>query len=512
MTEVRPETATSPGTSAPPLERLKSGVPGLDEILLGGFVKNGLYIVRGSPGAGKTIFGNQIAYSAIASGGRAIYVTLLSEQHERLIGNLGQMSFFDGSRIARDITYVSAFQLLERDGLPGLLTLLRREIVSFKANVLVLDGLLASEAHDTTELKLKKFVHELQMLAAACDCTMFLLTSGHGAPISPETTMVDGLIELADNTTGWRVERYLAVRKFRGSDHLSGSHAMRITGDGITVWPRTEALLHSPARVVPDRDAARVSTGIDALDRMVKGGLPRASSTLVLGPTGTGKSLMGLHFLDAASEAEPGLLLGFYETPERIMARAEAMLPNLPGLLNSGLVQIMWQSPSEDLIDRVGSEMLAEIKRRGIKRLVIDGLLGFRDMTVQPDRIPMFYRAMTNALRSLGVTVLCTMEAPELIGPIAKSPIGKLTTVAENLILLRYVEQHAKLERVLSIMKVRDSEFDHRLRNFEIGSGGMHLGPGFDGSTGILTGFADSGVHVSPAAAPEEPRTDAGKA
>ena len=513
MTEDSPPKAALPSNAAvPPLPRLKSGIPGLDEILLGGFVLNGLYIVRGSPGAGKTILGNQICYAAIAGGGRAIYVTLLSEQHERMLGNLGQLSFFDASRIAKDITYVSAFQLLERDGLPGLLTLLRREIVSFKADVLVLDGLLASEAHDTSDFQLKKFVHELQMLAATCDCTMFLLTGGRGQLVSAETTMVDGLIELADTVSGWRIERTLSVRKFRGSDHLSGSHVMRITHEGVTVWPRTEALLHSPARVIPQSDASRMSTGVVGLDEMLHGGLPRASATLVLGPTGTGKTLLGMHFLDAATETEPGLLLGFYETPERIMARAEKMLPNLPALIRSDTVEIMWQSPSEDLIDRLGSELLSEIKRRGVKRLVIDGLLGFRDMAVQPERMPMFYRAITNALRGLDVTVLCTMEAPELIGPIAKAPIDKLTPVAENLILLRYVEQQAKLDRVLSIMKVRDSEFDHRLRNFEIGTGGMHLGPGFDGSTGILTGFADDGDHGAAAAAVDAPRTGPGKA
>ena len=513
MTEASsPETALSSTAAAQPLPRLKSGIPGLDEILLGGFVLNGLYIIRGSPGAGKTIFGNQICYASVAAGGRAIYVTLLSEQHERMLGNLGQLSFFDASRIAKDITYVSAFQLLERDGLPGLLTLLRREIVAFKADVLVLDGLLASEAHDTSDFQLKKFVHELQMLAATCDCTMFLLTSGRGHLVSAETTMVDGLIELADTASGWRIERTLSVRKFRGSDHLAGSHAMRITHEGVTVWPRTEALLHSPARVIPGSGAARMSTGIGELDEMLRGGVPRASSTLVLGPTGTGKTLLGMHFLDAATDTEPGLLLGFYETPERIMARAEKMLPNLPALIRSGTVEIMWQSPSEDLIDRVGSELLSELKRRGVKRLVIDGLLGFRDMAVQPERMPMFYRAITNALRGLDVTVVCTMEAPELIGPIAKAPIDKLTPVAENLILLRYVEQQAKLERVLSIMKVRDSEFDHRLRNFEIGTGGMHLGPGFDGSTAILTGFADDGAHGTAAAASDASRAGPGKA
>jgi circadian clock protein KaiC len=134
----------SDATIAAPRARLQTGITGLDTILLGGFIRNGLYIIHGAPGAGKTILGNQICFRHAADGGHALYVTLLSEQHERLIANLAQMSFFDQSRIAHDIIYFSAFQLLERDGLAGLLTLLRREIVARSANLLVLDGLVAA--------------------------------------------------------------------------------------------------------------------------------------------------------------------------------------------------------------------------------------------------------------------------------------------------------------------------------------------------------------------------------
>jgi circadian clock protein KaiC len=504
-------TAAITGSPPAPLPRLPSGIAGVDEILLGGFVKNGLYIIQGTPGAGKTMFGNQVCYANVAAGGRAIYVTLLSEQHERMLANLAQLSFFDPEAVARDLTYLSAFQLLERDGLPGLLTLLRREIVSFRANVLVVDGLLASEAHAATVLELKKFVQELQMLAGACDCTMFLLTSGRGSPVSPEHTMVDGMIEIGDTSTGWRTERHLAVRKFRGSDFIPGAHAMRITSDGIVVWPRTEGLPPSLEPVTRRGEHKRVSTGIEGLDDMLRGGLPRASSTLVMGPTGTGKTVMGLRFLSGCTQEAPGLMLGFYETPAQIMVRAEGVAPDLPTLVQQGIVGIQWQSPSEDLIDRVGAKLIEEVRARRVRRLLIDGLLGFQDMTVHPDRMPNFYRALTNLLRGLDVTILCTMEVPELIGPILRPPVARLTPLAENLILLRYVEHEAILKRLLSIMKVRDSEFDHRLRNYTIDTRGILLGDDFGGAINVLTGFAAPAA--TPAAqAAEHPVSDAGEA
>jgi circadian clock protein KaiC len=463
----------------PPLERISSGVSGLDTVLFGGFIKNGLYIIQGAPGAGKTILSNQICYAFAASGGRALYVTLLSEQHERLLANLEQMSFFDAARIAHEISYVSAFQLLERDGLSGLLTLLRREIVAHRAGMLIIDGLVAAEAYASTDLELKKFVHELQTLAAAADCTMFLLTSSGLdtiiAGVRPEHTMVDGLISLHDSENGWRVERDLFVSKFRGSDHLRGRHAMCITADGIKVWPRVESLPLPSKRLLRDKAAPRLSTGVSGLDAMLEGGLPTASSSVVLGPSGAGKTALGLQFLAACTAEEPGLLLGFYETPERLLARAEDIASHLPDLVEQGIVRFQWHGAAEGLMDEVATNLLHAVRAYKIRRLVIDSLQGFEDMTVQPDRMTLFYRALTSQLRELGVTTLSTMEVRELTGPVARAPLTRLTPIAENLILLRHVEELGQLQRLVSVMKLRDGAFDMRVRRFSIGPGGIVL-------------------------------------
>jgi circadian clock protein KaiC len=481
---------TAPDQAAP--QRMPSGIAGLDTVLLGGLIRNGLYIIQGAPGAGKTILSNQICYAHASAGGRTLYVTLLSEQHERLLANLAQLSFFELDRVGREISYVSAFQLLERDGLPGLLTLLRREIVAHSPSLLVLDGLVAAEAYVTTELELKKFIHELQMLASAADCTMFLLTSSgdDGADQRPEHTMVDGMISLRDAAHGWRVERDIHVRKFRGSGHLPGRHAMRITADGITVWPRIESLpLHTEQRPVSTPDA-RLTSGVTGLDVMLHGGLPEASSTVVLGPTGAGKTALALQFLAASSAEQPGLLLSFYESPQQLMTRAAGVAPHVPELVRAGLVTFLWQRPSEDLIDRVAHDLLARVSATGTRRLVIDGLLGFEDMTVQPERLSQFFRALNGQLRDRGVTALCTSEVPELVGPVSRPPLGRLTPIAENLIMLRHVEYLGRLERVISVMKVRDSAFDTRVRAFQIGPDGFRLAGDIGLPVDVQTGAA----------------------
>jgi circadian clock protein KaiC len=228
--------------------------------------------------------------------------------------HLGPMRFFNEPFIPEQVAYISAYQALEDDGLKGMVTLIRREVQARGATLLILDGMSAVEAKAGTEFEMKRFTYELQTLASATDCTMFLLTTASGAMSAPEHTMVDGLIELRQRLYGLRNERRLLVHKFRGSGYLEGEHAFRITREGLTVFPRIEALLATPtSRTSPPR--TRVSSGIASLDAMFGGGIPAATVTALVGPSGAGKTTLGLQFLSGSSESEPGLLLGCYEPP-----------------------------------------------------------------------------------------------------------------------------------------------------------------------------------------------------
>src|SRR3954468_5415963 len=178
------------------MERFPTGIPGLDAITRGGLLASGVYIVQGTPGSGKTILANEICYRYVAQGGRAIYVTLLAEAHSRMLQHLGSMSFFDESVIPDKLYYISAFRMLEDQGLKGLMEVLRREIRAHRATLLILDGLVAAQESAPSAREFKKFIHELQAQAVAHGCTVVLLTSGAGEMVRAEHTMVDGLIEL----------------------------------------------------------------------------------------------------------------------------------------------------------------------------------------------------------------------------------------------------------------------------------------------------------------------------
>jgi circadian clock protein KaiC len=230
------------------LPRLTSGIQGLDAILGGGFVEGASYIVQGQPGAGKTILSNHIAFANVALGRKVLYVTLLAETHDRLFQVLGTLDFFDPSRLGDEIAYVSVFQTLRDQGLPAVVSLIRKEISRQGATLLVFDGLLNARDRADSALDVKTFVAEVQSQAAFAGCTVLFLTSTRLADDSPEHTMVDGVIELNNELAGVRSVRRLHVKKSRGSRALDGFHQFDIGSSGVTVYPRLEIALAHPSQ------------------------------------------------------------------------------------------------------------------------------------------------------------------------------------------------------------------------------------------------------------------------
>jgi circadian clock protein KaiC len=458
-----------------PRDRLATGIAGLDTILHGGLVRRGVYMVQGRPGGGKTILANQLCFHHAAQGGRVLYITLLTETHERMLFNLEQLSFFDPSLIPDRLTYVSAFSFLEDSGLKGLTEMLRREARLRQATLLVVDGLVAAAETADTKKDFKKFIHELQIHANLLGCTILLLSSEGAGPVGPEHTMVDGVIEVSDNRHDRRTEREIEVKKFRGSSYLRGGHAFQITPNGIEIFPRLEALLADP----PHDDECtteRVSTGVATIDEALHGGLRCSSSSVLFGTTGTGKTTLGLHFLNQSSATEPGLLFGFYEPPPRILLKAQTLGLDLAQKKEQGIVDIMWFPPAERMLDALAHRLLTAVRARGVKRLFVDGVDGFLSAASYPHRINQFLTALTNELRTHGVTTLYTVELHELFSSELTLPMQGMSSLVENIMLLRFVEQEHTLRRMFSIVKTRDSAYDSSLRELTISSRGAELG------------------------------------
>jgi circadian clock protein KaiC len=473
--------------SAQSADRAQTGVPGLDTILAGGLLRRSSSIIQGAPGSGKTVLANQIAFHKAARGTRALYVTLLTETHAALLRHLRSLSFFNAEMVGDKVVYLSGFDSL-RTGMPALLALLQQEVLARRPGLLVVDGLLSiQELHGAAALR--QFIHELQTITEAADCTCVLISASAQSP-SAEDAVVDTVLFLSETHIGLRSIRHLRVNKSRGTPHIHGQHTFLINHDGVTVFPRIEALYRTPSRSIED-STTLVRFEHDALDEMLGGGLRAGSTTLLLGATGTGKTLLGLSFLSAGvRRGEPAVYAGFYESPPRVVASAENIGLALRRQVEDGALHIDWQAPVELSLDIWGHRVLDIVRQRRPTRLFLDGFNALQDSAAYPGRLSAFLTAFLNELRALGVTALVSAELNPIVGPGIQVPLAGVSPMMENNILLRYVELRSHLFRLLTVLKVRGSGHQTGMREFRITSSGLEVAATFESAEAILTGNA----------------------
>jgi len=472
--------------------RLETGVPRLDFITKGGLLKGASYAFLGPPGSGKTVLAHQIAFHHVRHGGKVLYVTLLTESHARMLANLEEMDFFDAKVIPHQLHYISGYRELEMEGLKGMLELVRRMTRQHEATLLIIDGMDAAKEFARSDLTFKRFLQELQTFVSIIGCTTLLLSPHHDGEIHPETTAVDGIFELSLWLAGPRAVRELVALKFRGSDSLLGKHEMEISERGVVIHPRTEVQFSSPQEDGRE-DRVRMAFGIPRLDESLRGGLLSGSTTLLMGAPGTGKTLLGLHFLlQGAREGQPGVYFGFYETPPRLMEKAAGVgMGDLKKYVDEGLIEIQWQPPLEHNMDALAERLLERIEERKVKRLrlFIDSVAGFRSAAVYPERMPRFFSALSHQLRMLDVTTLYSDET-ELFSTSVEPPQPEAAAYVENIIFLRYLELRSQLYRLISIMKMRESQYDSGIREFAISDEGIIVADTFKSAEAVLTGQA----------------------
>jgi circadian clock protein KaiC len=464
-----------------PFERRPTGIPGLDRVLEGGLLTAGVYIVQGPPGAGKTILANHLCFNHAAAGSPAVYVTLLAETHARMIGHLRRMTFFDPAAVSHRVYYIGGFNTLESGGLGGVVTLVRGAMQKHRATLLVIDGLASAQDAAASTRDFKKFILELQTVAELGGCTTLLLTNSKRGDLFPEHTMVDGIIELTREVSRLRPIRHLHVVKLRGTAQVPGLHTIQISDAGVVVRPRIETQFPSADGGPPSELAVtmgtKVATGIAELDRMLRGGVRPGSLTMILGSSGSGKTLFGMQFLaEGLKQGEPGVYFGFYEHPDAIMAKCQRVgIGGIKDGVARGHARLVWQRPVEGIIDILGERLIDAVRSMRAKRVVIDGIQGFELAADFPERTSNVYAALAQELERLGVTTWYTSEMRELFGATISVPIAGLSAATQNILLLRHVELRARVLRLLAILKVRDGEYDPRVRELKITEEGIHL-------------------------------------
>ena len=472
--------------------RRPTGIAGLDCILEGGLLEAGVYIIQGPPGAGKTILANQACFHHASEGGRAVYITLLAESHSRMFGHLRRMDFFDESKIPESVYYVGGFSTLEAEGLGGLVTLVRGIVAKKSAGLAIIDGLVSAAETAPSERDFKKFLHELQILADLTRCVIVLLTNAERkSGFFPEHTMVDGVLHLTDELSELRPLRHIRVLKLRGSNPVRGLHSVRISDRGFEVRPRLETRLSAtPIAEAPIANGAKVGFGIPELDAMLRGGVRNGSITMLLGSSGSGKTVFSMQFLaEGLKRGERGLFFGFFEHPDAILAKCKRIgINGISEGVENGLARVMWQRPIEGVIDEIGDTFFEAVRTLNPQRIVIDGMQGFERATDLPERLSDVYGAIAQELERRRVTTLYTSEMRGLFESAIHVPINGLSAATQNIILLRHVEHRAAILRALAILKVRDDDYDPKMREIRITDDGIHLLDTFEHASHLMSG------------------------
>ena len=465
---------TDPTDIPAALARIPTGVPGLDEVTGGGLLQSGGYILQGSPGAGKTILANQIVHRHAAGGGQVVYVTMLAESHARLMQHMGSFSFFHGDAVPQQVYYVSAFNALRTGGLKGVVDLLRTEMRSRHAGILVLDGLVMADSAASSDEALKLFISDIQAHSTLAGCTTLLLASEDAdRPVSAEHTMVAGILLLRERAYGPRRERNFEVVKFRGSRTLRGNHAFQIGPDGSTIYPRLEAARREPLGdgVLP----VGVSTGIAGLDAMFDiGGYPQGGVTAVNGPSGCGKTTLTLHFASRASAQEKVVFLGFYESPDLLVRMGDLMGLSLRPLVDAEHLHFISQPFGENVLDAVAADLLEQVRRTQATRVVIDGMGALTEMPAFAERGGAFVSTLANELRRLGATTVITVEESDVPGK-RTADAATLSAMADALVQFK-LRIDVAVRRLVAIRKVRVSRCDLRTRELLLTQRGIEVG------------------------------------
>ena len=459
--------------SVDPIARLATGSRELDEILEGGIPQNSINIIMGAPGSGKTALAEGFVFANANDERPILYLTTLSEPLDKVIKYLQQFSFFDAEKMGRVVRYEALGADLAANGVGALLPKLKDAIKTMAPKIIVIDSFKALHDLANSGQEMRLMLYEVAGLLAAYNTTVLLIGEYRHEDIAtfPEFAVADGIIELARNDAGTRDERYLRVFKIRGSSYRQGFHAFNITAQGIQVYPR----LVSPDEAASyKRDVGRATSGVPGLDAVLAGGIPVGSATLLAGPTGSGKTTMGIQFvIEGIRRGERVLLVNFQENPTQLEHQVKTIGGALDAEARSRL-ELLYYSTVELSIDRIVVSIFQALRRSGIRRVVIDAI---GDLAIAADdatRLHGYLYALVQHFAVMGVTSMLTLETdpPQLS---IDADHGRLSHMTDNIVFLEIRARDGVVGRTIRVAKARGVAHDLQSRDLTIDGGGLRI-------------------------------------
>ncbi len=445
-------------------------------------------MVSGASGTGKTLLCHEWLFNGLNKfGENGLYVTF-TEPLFKTLKNLEGMSFYDKSAIENEKIKILDIRkaVSEKDfDQEHLINLIETEIKATGATRLVIDSITAFAYVLEDKAKIRKFIFDLGTMLATLGCTT-VLTSEVSAPhkysvYGVEEFISDGIILMGQTEQKFQNIRTLEIAKMRGISYQGGSNSFRITKNGIKMFPQlTIPLVYGSSRT-------KISIGVKGFDEMAKGGVYEGSSNLIAGSTGSGKSILGLHFIwEGLQKGEPCLLAGFEESRYQILRNAASFGWDLEQYEKSGLLKIMCAYPSEKYIEEHLLGIKDVIDTMKIKRCVVDSLSSIGN-SFEQEQFRYFVKRLNAYLKSQNVTTIFTTATTGLMS-VETLTEAHLSTMTDNIILLKYVEAEGEMRLMCSVLKTRGDDHSKSLREYHITGKGIVVGETFKGFENVMTG------------------------
>jgi circadian clock protein KaiC len=468
---------------------IKTGIKGLDSILLGGIPRTNVIVLQGVTGSGKTLMGMEFIYRGITEYNEPGLIVVFETSPDKLIRdaaafgwNLNELQQQKKLQIIFTSPQVFDQEVRSPD------SLLLETATEMGAQRIFVDGIglfnYVLTNSDPIGGKYRELLQQLMESLNRENLTAILaLELGDTADSVAKAEMADFLadtvIHLQRERHGRRMQRSLEIVKSRGQDYETGEHTLQISsGKGMEVFRRVQAPLRDHSSQ-PSSSTKRSIIGVAAVDTLIGGGIFDGSTTMVVGVSGVGKTVLSTQILreGALRQKTRGLLISLDEHPAQILRNAQTLGLDLDAQVKDGTIQIMFESPQELDIDSHYARITQLIEEHDIQRMVIDGMTSYSTAIGEVAVYRDFFHAIVAYSKQRLMTTFFNYENPEFLGVSSYMPDFPVSSIVDNLILMSLVEINNSLHRCISVVKSRGSKHSFANREFVIGQGGIELVP-----------------------------------
>lgn len=475
------------------VQRVSTGVAGLDDVLNGGLPAKRLYLVKGNPGVGKTTLSIQFLLEGARHNEKVLYITLSETEEEIRQVAASHGWALDGVELFELSAAEHTLRLREENtlyasedvDLKEVVGVLLARISELQPSRVVFDSLSEIRLLAGNSARYRRQILALKQELTGRDCTTLLLDDRTGGEDLQVESLAHGVIVLEQTSMPYGSERRrLRVSKLRGSDFRSGFHDYVVHRGGLRVFPRLVAAEHRT-----DYAASTISSGIHGLDAILGGGVDRSTCTLVIGPAGTGKSAVACQFaVAAAARGEHAHIFLFEERQGTWQKRGHNLGMPVSRLQQTGTLVVTQIDPAELAPDEFTHLVREAVERQNAKLIVLDSLTGYFNAMPEARFLSLQMHELLSYLADRGVATLMTTAQVGMLGSHMSASVD-ISYLADTVIVLRHYEARGVLRKAISVLKKRSGAHESTIRDVTITSDGVNVGETLDTLHGVLSGL-----------------------